>query len=129
MNGSAFIAILNSSAAIKNKLGDPVRVYPSVLPQDVTYPAGAYRIVSLQPHHSLNNTSELDDYGLDLHLYGQNHADLEDVEATIANEIQALQGTYSGIEVVDVLRMGVADDYLEEIRIFTKTPEYIITTR
>ena len=117
------IGLINSKTPITDLIDD--RIYPKILPQGLKdYPSVTYKVIGTTDNPDLNNPSGHDFVSVDFQCYGKTDIEAETVYDTMREELEQSSGTFRGVEITGVQYMpSGADDYLEDLKVFTKQLE------
>lgn len=124
------LAIVETKTAITDIIGtSPVRLYPNVLPQGVTsFPAMAYRTVSINGNPSFDGASRLDFNMLEFIAYGTK-TQVENLIDVTRTQMEDTRGTFSGTVIKNVRYVDSGgDDWLDTIEKFTKSIEFKVSS-
>lgn len=102
------------------------RVYPVVMPQDVTYPAICYHVISVVPQATKSTTSVSDKIRIQVDMYGKDIDALNALASSVRDQLDLLSGTYSTINVSTCRFDGESIFYDDTLRLYHITHDYIM---
>jgi hypothetical protein len=99
MIGDAISEILNGSVIITNLFGD--KIYPVMLPQQVTGTSLVYGIKGIDPIHS-KNESHLNEIHVQFLIFSKDFALVQSAARALRSVLNKNRGTYAGITISDI---------------------------
>jgi len=102
------------------------RNYPVVLPQDVTYPALVYRLVSDVTDPLLTGRSNIRRARIEVGCWSTDFDQAKAIIKIIRDAVDGECGMWSGLEVYEVRVENEFDDYGEEVRAYVRQLDLFI---
>lgn len=100
MIGKVIYNRLESDAAISGIVQD--KIYPDIVPQNVTYPFVVYTITNSTPVDYKDGQSNLEEITVQIDCYTQSYDDTQTLANNIRNNLDRFTGTVEGVEVTTI---------------------------
>lgn len=121
---------MESKTAITDELGtSPTRLFPKVIPQVQSFPAGTYRTVSAPTHRTFDGGGEMVWASVEFHIYAVNQLKADQIIEIFKDELEDGTGTFGGEDIRTVVYMDSGQGgYEDNIEKYTSNIElqYII---
>lgn len=115
--GSVIYNLLKDSAPVGALIGN--KIYPGIIPADVTYPAAAYSELQQQYDESKDGPIPTGNHSFDVDIYAKNYTSAQSVANAIKAALDWYSGTVNSIEVERVRMLDQQDmPYVEEKELF-----------
>lgn len=118
--GKALIDILDNDSNITDVIGvkgstSVMRCFPSAfrVPQSTTLPFMTYQIISDTPNNTKNGVSEYDYVNVQISVYDNRYADLQNLVGLLRTSLDYTSGTFNGV-VVDKIFFQSASEAFDE---------------
>ncbi len=122
MKAASIISLFESKAAITSLIGSgaDMRLYPQELPQSLSgYPAITFRLLPVIPTNDNSGPSQFDFRSVDFFAYGYIKDDVEELIATVREELEDTSGVFAGININHILYMTDSDGFNEDLELHT----------
>jgi hypothetical protein len=106
-------AKLTSDSTVTNLVS--TRIYPSVLPQNVTLPAIRYETTTSRPASQLSGGAGFATSNVSIDIFGVSHIEAYNVQQAIRESLQDWTGTSNSVEMVSVQVTNIREDYLAPV--------------
>lgn len=121
---AALFSLLTSNADVSGKIAD--RLYPKVLPQDPSYPAGVYHKVSGAREHSHDGASGLARPRFQFDLYATSYAAAIALATAVREAIDGFKGISAGVSIEGCFLEDEDDGYDDELKVYWVRQDYAI---
>jgi len=102
------------------------QVYPSIIPQDATFPCIAYSVVSITPDHTKDSKSVADKVRIQVDIFDKSLDNCNVTASLVRDQLDFISGTIAGVPI-DTSRYGGEQHLFEnDIRIHHIAQDYII---
>jgi hypothetical protein len=125
-------ALVGANAAVQALIGNPVRFYPVVLPEDPTYPCASYQVISETPQDLLSG--ELSIYPIRLQVdswsggtLNATYAAAKAVQAAIRAVMESFSGALpDGTRVAYIHVVNANDLFEQDARCYRTSTDFMI---
>ena len=126
------VALVKTKSNITSIIGSsPARIYPIFLPAGLTtYPSITFRVINIEDNKTFDGASTYDFVYVDIFFYGATAKAAKDLSETFRTEIEDTVGTYASVQIDHIwFNGGGAEDYLDDLKLYTKQLEFKIAIR
>ena len=120
--GDVIYSLLSNSTDVTDIVS--TRIYPFLAIEDVVYPYLVYTIENVDPTVSNCGASSLDTVSVNLEIYTETLAELEDLGDKVRNALDRYKGTTEGVEVQIIAYQNEDYGYADEDRVYLKIQSY-----
>jgi hypothetical protein len=120
--GDVIYSLLSNSTDVTDIVS--TRIYPFLAIEDVVYPYLVYTIENVDPTVSNCGASSLDTVSVNLEIYTETLAELEDLGDKVRNALDRYKGTTEGVDVQIIAYQNEDYGYADEDRVYLKIQSY-----
>lgn len=102
------------------------RVHPVLLPQNPTYPALTYQLISDPREHSLEGVDGLVEARYQLTAWALLYADVRSTTEAVRVALDGFSGTWGAYEVSRAMNVGGVDLYDPDVEVHHTAVDYLI---
>ena len=110
---ASYIKLVEEITAIIGT-GDSARIYPLALPQNPTYPAVTYQVISSPRHHDLDIAYPRIQYTAFARTYGQ----AKELAGYLRLHLQRFKGVLSGISIKQIQYINAVEFYQDDAGVY-----------
>ena len=126
--GNAILYILTNNAGVGDVAGD--RIYRDELPQEPTYPAITFQLISSPPmpdHNPGPAVNFRNVYQVD--CWGETTDDASDLKAAVFAALDSQKGTFAGVNVLGLFYDNDRDLIDAEPKVYGRSQDFVMFTQ
>jgi hypothetical protein len=121
---TALFSYVTGDVAVGGLIG--ARMYPVILPQDPTYPAVRYAVVSAPREHDHDGPNGLVRARVQVDVYGVTYASVKAVKEAIRGRLDGFRGNMAGVTVGSAHLLSERDGFEDSAGVFDVSFDFSI---